>query len=43
MPAPTTCMRMNIGAFVGSIPVKVSERVRATVTAGLANPVDAVK
>ena len=28
MPAPRTCTRTNIGAFVGSIPVKVSERVR---------------
>ena len=43
MPAPRACTRTNIGAFVGSIPVKVSERVRAIVTAGLANPVDDVK
>ena len=40
--APTTCMTMNIGADDGAMPAKVSESVRATVTAGLAKLVDDV-
>ena len=43
MTTPATCMPMNIGAEDGRMPVKVSDRVRATVTAGLAKPVDEVK
>ena len=43
IPVPTICMMMNIGAENGSIPAKVSERDRATVTAGLAKLVDEVK
>ena len=39
---PTSCMRMNIGADAGSMPANVSERVRATVTAGLAKLVELV-
>ena len=35
--APTNCMATNIGAEAGSMPAKVSDRVRAAVTAGLAN------
>ena len=34
---------MNIGADDGSIPAKVSDRVRAIVTAGLAKLVELVK
>ena len=40
---PTSWLRMNIGALDGEIPAKVSEKVRATVTAGLAKLVDEVK
>ena len=40
--APTSCMRMNIGADDGLIPAKLSDIVRATVTAGLAKLVDDV-
>ena len=36
------CMMMNIGAEAGSMPAKVSESVRAIVTAGLAKLVDDV-
>jgi hypothetical protein len=35
-------MRMNMGADAGRMPAKLSERVRATVTAGLAKLVDEV-
>ena len=42
MAAPTNCIRINPGAFSGAIPLKVSVRLRAMVTAGLANDVDAV-
>ncbi len=42
MTAPTSCMTMNIGADDGAIPAKVSDSVRATVTAGLAKLVDEV-
>jgi hypothetical protein len=42
MAAPTSCIRMNIGADDGLIPVNVSDRVRAIVTAGLAKLVDDV-
>ena len=41
-PAPTSWAAMNIGADVGLIPAKVSESVRAIVTAGLAKLVDDV-
>ena len=37
-----SCMTMNIGADDGAIPAKVSDRVRAMVTAGLAKLVDEV-
>src|SRR5262245_52749485 len=37
-----SCMTMNIGADDGSMPAKVSESVRAMVTAGLAKLVDDV-
>ena len=37
-----SCMTMNIGADDGLIPAKVSDSVRATVTAGLAKLVDDV-
>ena len=36
-------MTMNIGADDGSIPAKVSDSVRAIVTAGLAKLVELVK
>ena len=42
MAAPMSCMTMNIGAEDGSIPAKVSDRVRAIVTAGLAKLVEEV-
>ena len=35
--APTNFTATNIGAEAGSMPAKVSDRVRAAVTAGLAN------
>ena len=41
--APTIWATMNGGALAGSMPAKVSENVRATVTAGLAKLVDEVK
>ena len=41
--APTSCMTMNIGADDGSMPAKLSDRVRAMVTAGLAKLVEDVK
>jgi hypothetical protein len=40
--APASCAAMKAGAPVGAIPANVSDRVRARVTAGLANDVDAV-
>ena len=40
---PINWLNMNIGALAGEIPAKVSEKVRATVTAGLAKLVDEVK
>ena len=42
MAAPMSCMTMNIGADDGSMPAKVSDSVRAIVTAGLAKLVDDV-
>ena len=42
MTAPTSCMTMNIGADDGAMPAKVSDSVRATVTAGLAKLVEDV-
>jgi hypothetical protein len=33
---------MNAGACAGAMPAKLSEKLRAIVTAGLANEVDAV-
>jgi hypothetical protein len=41
--APASCMAMNIGVEDGAMPAKLSERVRATVTAGLAKLVEEVK
>src|SRR5437879_1070108 len=43
MAAPISCMTMNIGADDGLMPAKLSDRVRAMVTAGLAKLVDEVK
>lgn len=40
--APINWPRMNPGTDAGAIPAKVSDMARATVTAGLANEVDAV-
>ena len=40
MAAPISCMTMNIGTEDGSMPAKVSDRVRAIVTAGLAKLVE---
>ncbi len=40
--APANCARMNAGASTGRMPAKVSLAVRANVTAGFANEVDAV-
>ena len=42
MDTPTSCMTMNIGAEDGAMPAKVSDRVRAIVTAGFAKPVELV-
>jgi hypothetical protein len=39
---PTTWARIKAGAAAGAMPAKVSDKARATVTAGLANDVDAV-
>jgi len=36
------CAAMNAGTSLGLMPLKVSVNARATVTAGLANEVDAV-
>ena len=40
--APHNCAAMKAGTFMGAIPAKVSERARATVTAGFANDVEDV-
>src|SRR5579872_5985558 len=40
--APANCARTNPGASAGRIPANVSDAVRARVTAGLANEVEAV-
>ncbi len=40
--APTIWQRMKAGASIGRMPLKVSVRLRAMVTAGLANEVEAV-
>jgi hypothetical protein len=40
--APTICAAMNAGASWGRMPEKVSDAVRASVTAGFAKEVDAV-
>jgi hypothetical protein len=40
--APTICAAMNAGASCARMPEKVSDTVRASVTAGLAKDVDAV-
>jgi hypothetical protein len=40
--APTSCAATNGPACCGSIPEKVSVKVRATVTAGFAKEVEAV-
>jgi hypothetical protein len=39
---PTSWAAMKAGAPLGAIPAKVSDKARATVTAGLANEVEAV-
>ena len=39
---PANCAKMNAATSPGAIPAKVSDRARATVTAGFANEVDAV-
>src|SRR5680860_1240338 len=43
MTIPTSWATMNAGADDGAMPAKVSDKVRATVTAGLAKLVDEVK
>src|SRR4029453_7854533 len=40
-PAPSNCATMNAGASAGRIPANVSVAERASVTAGVANDVDA--
>ena len=40
--AATICATMKPGAEDGAMPAKVSDRLRAIVTAGLANEVEAV-
>jgi hypothetical protein len=40
--APTICAATKAATFAGAIPENVLVRARATVTAGLANEVDAV-
>ena len=42
-PAPTSCAATNGGTDDGVMPANVWERVRASVTAGLAKLVEAVK
>ena len=39
---PASWAMMNKGADTGAMPAKVLDRLRATVTAGFANEVDAV-
>ncbi len=39
---PTSCISTNIGTDAGAMPAKVSENIRATVTAGLAKLVELV-
>jgi hypothetical protein len=39
---PRSCATVNAGTPAGAMPANVSESERATVTAGLANEVDAV-
>jgi hypothetical protein len=39
---PATCVSRNIGTELGAIPAKLSDSVRATVTAGLAKLVELV-
>ncbi|WP_342776923.1 hypothetical protein [Hankyongella ginsenosidimutans] len=39
---PATCAATNSGTDAAAMPAKVFDRLRATVTAGLANEVDAV-
>jgi hypothetical protein len=41
--APISCINTNIGTDSGAIPANVLLKLRATVTAGLANEVDEVK
>ena len=41
-PAPTSCAPMKPGTSAGRMPANVSVAARASVTAGLANDVDAV-
>jgi len=41
--APVNCAAMKAGASIGRIPEKVFVTDRASVTAGLANDVDAVR
>jgi hypothetical protein len=40
--APASCAATNAGAEEGAIPAKVLDKLRAMVTAGLANDVEAV-
>ena len=40
--APASCAATNAGADAGAMPAKLSDRVRAIVTAGLAKLVDDV-
>ena len=40
--APTICAAMNGATEIGAIPAKLSENIRPTVTAGLANDVELV-
>lgn len=42
VPAPMSCAAMKAGASAGRIPANVSVAERASVTAGLANDVEAV-
>jgi len=39
---PISCAAMNAGTPPGAMPAKVSDRERASVTAGLGNEVEAV-
>lgn len=42
MNIPSSCMTMNMGAEAGSMPAKLFDSIRATVTAGLAKLVEDV-